>query len=84
MKKYKTLRKLLFWIWIGLIVFACVVGSCGFLFSVLSPGPVEDFFQSLSIPFDYSKIYGGFSLAFLLLMVCLFAVQYILNKIGLP
>ena len=67
-----------------LVVFLCVGCVCITVLSALSPGPVEDFFQSLSIPFDYSKIYGGFSLAFLLLMVCLFAVQYLLNKIGWP
>ena len=53
---------------------------CLCVLEVYSPVQIEDFFQSLSIPFDGYKVCVGFFLVHILLVGCLFAVKYFLDK----
>lgn len=67
-----------------LFVFHCVECVCITVLSALSPGPVEDFFQSLSIPFDYFKVYYGLILSGALSAFCAIGLLTILEKIEWP
>ena len=79
-KKHITLQKLSKWITNVECILMWNMMICLCVLEVYSPVQIEDFFQSLSIPFDYYKVCVGFFLVHILLVGCLFAVQYFLDK----